>query len=154
MVTRLLPLVTVVAWAAMLWVPIVDSGGDGATVDIVITSLGGDVFDVESARPAFLLIWIGVLTAAVTVWLVRSFVIWSTAVTVLGILAVVRLVTLLGDPPRIMWDGTTDDGRRAFAEVIAEPAPGALLWTGGSLCLIAAGICGFIGQRRKNREHG
>lgn len=150
--TRLLPLVTVAAWVAMLWVPIADSGDDGVPVGIVITSLGGDVFDFASARPAFLLIWIGVLTAAVTVWLVRSLVIWSSAVAVVGALAVARLVTLLGDPPRIMWDGTADDGSRAFAEVIAEPAPGALLWVAGSLCLIAAGICGLAEQRRRDRR--
>ena len=152
MLTRLLPLVTVAAWAAMLWVPIVDSGDDGVPVGIVITSLGGDVLDLESARPAFLLIWIGVLTAAVTVWLVRSLTSWSSAVTVLGALALIRLITMLGDPPRITWDGTAADGRRAFAEVVAEPAPGALLWTAGSLCLIAAGICGLVEQRRRDRR--
>jgi len=89
-----------------------------------------------------------VLTAAVTVWLVRSLVIWSAAVTALGALALIRLITMIGDPPRIMWDGAADDGSRASAEVVAVPAPGALLWTAGSLCLIAA----VVEQRRRNRR--
>ncbi|WP_167356909.1 hypothetical protein [Brevibacterium siliguriense] len=57
----------------------------------------------------------------------------------------------MANAPTLMWDAVDDQGRPIFGMVVAEPAMGAGLWAIGGLCLLAAGVCGLLGDHRRRR---
>lgn len=152
----------------MLWVPVAASPEDSSDAPqpprIIVTALGGPPFDLEEARGSMVLVAVGVLVCAAASLLltVRSRPdshpwpdvvrrIWSVGTLVLSACAIFMLVTLLADMPTIMWDAVDDQGRPIFGMVVAEPALGAVLWAIGCFGLLAAGVCGLLGDVRRRR---
>lgn len=145
---RLLPLITVAAWAITLALPILDSG-DSETGGIVVSSLGESVSS-TAVQPAFLLAWAGVLGCAASVWLFRSLTWWSIVAMLVAVMLGAFLVSVIMDPPSLLWDGVDAQGRPIGGYEVGEPAAGALVWVMGIGALFAAGVCGLIGRT----EHG
>ena len=145
-IARILPLFTVVAWAITLVLPVLDSGN---TIGprIIVTSLGGQSFDLADVEPVFLLAWAGVLGCALSVWLLRSLKWWSLATIVTSGLLCTLFVRMLVDPPMLMWDGADSQGNPIGGGEIGEPAIGAVLWGIGIVALFLAGVCGFLSAK-------
>lgn len=142
---RLLPLLTVAAWTITLVLPILDSGTSHGP-RIVVSSLGGDVFDLTGARPEFVLAWAGVLGCAASVWLFRSLRWWSVVTMLIALVLGFFLLAMIMDPPSLLWDGVDGQGRPTGGQEIGEPVAGALAWVIGIGALFAAGVCGLIAR--------
>lgn len=147
-VARLLPLVTVLAWAITLALPILDSGNARGPT-IVVSSLGGAPFDLSDANAAFVAAWVAVLVCAASVWLVRTLKWWSLATILVAVLLAAMLLMMIVDPPTLSWDGVDAQGRETGGYEIGKPVAGAVVWAVGLAALGAAGICGLIGHRRQ-----
>ncbi|MFT0846336.1 hypothetical protein VR010_01115 [Actinomycetaceae bacterium L2_0104] len=146
-IARLLPLLTTIAWAATLVVPVLDSGNTEGP-RIVVTSLGGRPFDLDKVEAVFVLAWISVLGCAISGWILRSLRWWSvTTMLVAGALGTL-LASMIRNPPIIMWDGVDAQGRMTGGAAIGEPAIGALIWAIGIVALLVAGVCGLVGATR------
>ena len=150
-IARILPLFTVIAWAITLVLPVLDSGN---TVGprIIVTSLGGQSFDLADVEPVFLLAWAGVLVCALSVWLLRSLRWWSLAAIATSGLLCALFVRMLTDPPMLMWDGVDPQGNPIGGAEIGEPAIGAVLWGIGIAALFVAGVCGFLGAKNSRKQ--
>lgn len=150
---RILPLLTLAAWVVTIWVPILDSASNslhtGESMRIVITSLGRSPFEPNEAEPQFVIIWGCLLACVSTAWLVDGLRLWSWATAGFGSVMLIFLAGEIADPRIIMWDGRDSEGQWIGGMEVASPAPGAALWTIGGVALIAAGICGLIGERRR-----
>lgn len=144
-IARLLPLLTVAAWAITLVLPILDSGNTPGS-RIVVSSLGGEPFALTEAQPAFLLAWACVLGCAASVWLFRTLRWWSVVSMLVAVLLGALLFTMLTDPPSLLWDGVDAQGRPTGGQEIGKPAAGAVVWAIGIGALFAAGVCGLIGR--------
>lgn len=152
-IARWLPVVAVLAWVAMIWVPVLDSGNDDGP-RLLITSLGEYPISPENFDIAFALPWAAILLCAVTAWFSRSLTLWSPAAVILGLVLLVALVAMVMDPPFFMWDGQDEQGRWVGGMEVGYPAPGAVLWALGSAALIAGGIFGLVGSRHcRHRRH-
>ncbi|SDT20853.1 hypothetical protein [Microlunatus soli] len=149
-IARFLPLITVVAWLITLALPVLDSG-NGHGPRIVVTSLGGDPFDLAGIELPFVLAWIGILGCAVTVWLLRSLTWWSVVAVLVTIALVALGAQLITDPPTLIWGGVDDQGRPTGGMERGEPVAGALVWLLGIAALATAAVCGFLGSRRVRR---
>src|SRR5699024_10473896 len=88
--------------------------------------------------------WAVVLIVAVTAWLLEASRWWSVAAIVLGTVLSLRLLQMIVDPPYLVWEGQTSSGTPTGGMEVAYPALGFGLWVLGSLCFIAAGVCGLI----------
>ncbi len=152
-IARWLPLITVAAWIAMIWIPVLDSGNDRGP-RLLVTSLGEHPISPENFDVAFVLPWAAILVCAVTAWLSRSLTLWSPAAVIVGLVLLVALVAMIMDPPFFMWDGQDEQGRWIGGMEIGYPAPGAALWALGSAALIVGGIFGLAGSRHcRHRRH-
>lgn len=155
-------------WIVMLWVPICASAEDTSESPhpprIIVTALGGAPFDLEEARMPYILVALGVFACAASALLltVRSQPdmrpwpdvvarMWSVGTLFLSLCAFLVLAELLMNLPTIMWDAVDDQGRPIFGTVVAQPSIGAGLWLIGCLCLLAAGVCGLLGDVRRRR---
>lgn len=145
---RLLPLVSVAAWALTLVVPIIRAD-EPQRDSIVVRSLGDISLDLTEASPPFVLAWAGVLACAGSVWLVRTLRWWSVVAMLVAAGLSALLINLLLDPPFLMWDGQDDQGRMVGGMVVGEPAAGALIWVIGILALFLAGVFGLVGGSRE-----
>ena len=139
---RLLPLLTVAAWALTLVIPVLDSGKNSGP-RIVVSSTGGTPFDLTDAEPVFLLAWAGVLGCAATVWLLRSLKVWSVVAIVVAVLLAVLLITTIMDPPTVFWDGIDAQGQHIGGAEVGGPATGSVLWAIGIGALFMAGLGGL-----------
>lgn len=144
---RLLPLVTVAAWIITIFVPVLDSGNDEGP-RITITSLGGAPLDPAELNPGFIAIWILIVIFAVLPWLFGHSRWWSATAILIGFVILLGLITVVIEPPFLMWDGQTDDGMPTGGMEVARPEFGFVLWVIGSQALVAAGACGWIGGQR------
>ena len=152
----------------MLWVPVVASPEDTSEAPqpprIIVTALGGPPFDLDEARGSMVLVAVGVLVCAAASLLltVRSWPdshpwpdvvrrLWSVGTLFLSVCVFLVLADMLANMPTIMWDAVDDRGRSVFGMVVAEPALGAVLWAIGGLSLLAAGVCGLLGDARRRK---
>lgn len=158
---RALASVPFVLWVLMLWIPVRASPkrppADLGPPPIVVTALGGPPLDIERVQADFALIGLGIAVCALSACLLAFFPRlslrpYSIATIALGLCAITVLVERLSDPPMIMWDAVDDRGRRIVDTVIGEPATGSLLWLIGCLSLLAAGVCGLLGEHRRGIE--
>lgn len=155
-------------WVALLWIPILASPaqppGDLNPPRIVVTALGGPPFDFAEARGSMFVVAVGVLVCAAASFLLTVRArpgmhpwpdtvgrLWSVGTLFLSFCAFCVLADLLANLPTIMWDAVDEQGLPVFGTVVAEPAAGAWLWAVGSLCLLAAGVCGLLGDHRSRR---
>ncbi|WP_209325618.1 hypothetical protein [Brevibacterium renqingii] len=148
---RVLPLGAVACWMITIVVPVLDSGDPDST-RIRVTSLGLSPIDMNDLDEVYLLLWIVILAGAVTAWLLAASKWWSVAAIVLGTVLCLRLLQMVVDPPFLIWDGQTASGLPAGGMEIAYPAPGFVFWILGSLCFVAAGVCGLTAEARKTRH--
>lgn len=146
-IARLLPLLTVMAWAITLVLPVLDSGNDHGP-RIVVSSLGGEPLDLADVQSPFVIAWVAVLGCAASAWLFRSLRWWSVATLLIAAVLGILLIGMLVDPPSLLWDGVDAQGRPTGGQEIGEPAAGALFWAMGIGALVAAGVCGLIGRAR------
>lgn len=125
-------------------------------------SRGGRALDLDGAQISVLsqisvaLIGLGVVICALSACVLRFFPRlslrpWSIATHALSLCAFAVLAAQLSEPPTIMWDAVDEAGRPVFDTVIASPAAGSLLWLGGIASLLAAGVCGLLGEHRRAR---
>lgn len=154
---RILPLLALAAWVVTIWVPVLDSASNslhsGDSMRIVVTSLGHLPYEAAEIDFEFVIIWSCLLTCVISVWLCDGLRLWSWGTSGLGIAVLVFLSSEIADPPTIIWDGQDSSGRSVGGMEVATPALGAVLWTIGGIALIAAGICGLIGERRRSGEN-
>ncbi|HCG56156.1 MULTISPECIES: hypothetical protein [Brevibacterium] len=154
---RTLPLLALAAWVVMIWVPVLDSANNslhfGDSVRIVVTSLGRLPDRAIETDFEFVIIWSCLLACAISVWLCNGLKFWSWSASGLGVVVLIFLTSESIDPPTIMWDGQDSGGQWIGGMEVASPAPGAVLWTVGGIALIAAGICGLIGERRRSGKN-
>lgn len=146
-IARLLPLATVAAWIVTTFVPILDSG-DSDGPRIRITSLGYSPLDPTDLDPGMVAVLVLILASAVLPWLVGASRWWSVAAFLIGVAVLMGLAAAVIDPPTMMWDGQTDKGMPAGGLEVARPTMGFVVCAIGSLALVAAGICGWIGRQR------
>lgn len=144
---RLLPLATVAVWIATIFVPILDSGGTEG-LGITITSLGEAPLGTRGTDPGLVAIWILIVIIALLPWLFGHSHWWSAAAILIGDVILFGLVAVAITPPSLIWDGQTAEGVPTGGMEIARPDFGFVLWIIGSLALIVAGICGWIGVQR------
>lgn len=128
-----------------LALPVLDSQNSTGP-QITASSLGGDPFDLSDAQPGFLLAWAAVLGCAASAWLLRSLRWWSVVAILVAVVLGGLLLTMLLDPPSILWDGVDDRGRPTGRQAIGEPAAGAVVWAAGIGALLAAGVLGLAGR--------
>lgn len=147
---RILPLATVAAGIVTIFMPVLDSG-NAEGPSIRITSLGYSPLDPTDLDPGMISVWVLTLTLAVLPWLFRASQWWSVAVILVGLVLLMSLATAVIEPPIMMWDGQTEDGRPTGGMEVARPAAGFAVCTIGSLALVAAGVCGWVGGRRLKR---
>lgn len=147
---RALPLGAVACWVITIVVPVLDSG-EPDSLRIRITSLGFSPIDMNDLDEIYLVLWIVILTGAVSAWLMKASKGWSAAAIVLGTVLGLRLLQMVVDPPYLLWDGQTTDGVPTGGMEIAYPAAGFGFWVLGSLCFFAAGICGLVAETRRTR---
>lgn len=147
---RILPLATVAAGIVTIFVPVLDSGNaDGPSIRI--TSLGYSPLDPTNLNPGMTSVWVLILTLTVLPWLFRASQWWSVAAILTGVGILVSLAFAVIEPPIMMWDGQTADGMPTGGMEVARPAAGFAVCTTGSLALVAAGVCGWVGGRRLKR---
>lgn len=155
-VARLLPILALCAWVVTLWVPVLDSSLNSLhtkeSTRIVVTSLGDVPRDLSDLDPKFVVIWSCLLACVISAWLVDRLRIWAWATVCLGVAVLALLINLMAEPPTLMWDGQDSSGRWIGGMEVASPVWGAALWAVGGLALIAAGICGLIGERQRSSE--
>lgn len=151
LLARLLPLVAVICWVITIFVPVLDSG-EPASLRIRVTSLGFSPIDMNDLDEVYLVLWIVIVTGAVTAWLFGASKWWSIAAIILGAVLSLRLLQMVVDPPYMLWDGQTADGVPTGGMMIAYPAAGFAFWVLGSLAFFAAGICGLVAAAQKNRD--
>lgn len=151
---RTLPLLALAAWVVMIWVPVLDSTSTTADSDvpvrIVVTSLGRLPDRAAELNFGFVVIWCCLITCAISVWLCDRLKYWSWATSVLGVIVLIFLASTIADPPTIMWDGRDGSGQWIGGMVVAAPAAGVGLGAIGGIALIAAGICGLLGEHRRS----
>ncbi|MDN5908954.1 MAG: hypothetical protein L0H76_05075 [Brevibacterium sp.] len=147
---RLLPLVSVAAWVAMIWVPIMASrtSGEGS---VILTSLGRHPIRIGDLGPDVLLPWAAVLICAAIVWIMDPPTWWSVVVILIGVGLFVMLQMILIDPPTAYFSSEDSEGEPFGATIIGRPAAGASYWILGSGALVLAGILGCIRDRRMLR---
>lgn len=150
-VARVLPVATVACWAITIVVPVLDSG-EPDSLRIRVTSLGFSPIDMNDLDEAYLLLWAVVLIVAVTAWLLEASRWWSVAAIVLGTVLSLRLLQMIVDPPYLVWEGQTSSGTPTGGMEVAYPALGFGFWVFGSLCFIAAGVCGLIADAQRTRD--
>ncbi|WP_155807353.1 hypothetical protein [Brevibacterium sp. VCM10] len=155
-------------WIVMLWVPVCASPEDPAESPrpprIIVTALGGAPFDLEEAHVPYVLVALGVLACAAAAFLLTVRPqpdmhpwpevvarMWSVGTLLLSLCAFIVLAELLANLPTIMWDAVDDQGRPIFGTVVAQPSMGAGLWLIGCLSLLAAGVCGLLGDVRRRK---
>ncbi|GGC33058.1 hypothetical protein GCM10010974_14480 [Brevibacterium sediminis] len=155
-------------WIVMLWVPVAASPEDTSEEPqpprIIVTALGGPPFDLDEARGSMVLVAAGVLicAAASPLLTVRSRPdshpwpdvvgrLWSVGNLFLSVCVFLVSADMLANMPTFMWDAVDDRGRPVFGIVVAEPALGAVLWAIGGLSLLAAGVCGLLGEVRRRK---
>lgn len=148
---RLLPIATVAVWIATIFVPVLDSGNTYGP-RITITSLGDAPLYTGELNPGLVAIWILIVVIALLPWLFGHSQWWSAAVIVIGIVILLSLVVAVIDPPLLMWDGQTAEGMPTGGMEVARPDIGFVLWIIGSLALVAAGVCGWVGGRRMKKH--
>ncbi|WP_231445593.1 hypothetical protein [Brevibacterium zhoupengii] len=119
---------------------------------IVVTSLGDVPRDLSDLDPKFVIIWSCLLACVISAWLVDRLRIWAWVTVCLGVAVLALLINLMAEPPSLMWDGQDSSGRWIGGMEVASPAWGAALWAVGGLALIAAGICGLIGECQRSAE--
>lgn len=151
LVARVLPLGAVACWVITIFVPVLDSGGQGA-MRIRVTSFGFSPIDMNDLDAGYLALWVIIVTGAFTAWLLAASKWWSVAAIVLGALLGLHLLQMVADPPILMWDGQTADGIPTGGMEVAYPAAGFGLWVLGSILYVAAGICGLVAAAQKNRH--
>ncbi len=155
-VARLLPILALCAWVVTLWVPVLDSSLNSlhtrGSMRIVVTSLGDVSRGLSDLDPEFVIIWCCLLACVISAWLVDRLLMWAWATVCLGVAVLALLINLMAEPPTLMWDGQDSSGRWIGGMEVASPAWGAALWAVGGLALIAAGICGLIGERQRSSE--
>lgn len=144
---RLLPLIAVIALAVTLALPILDSANENGP-RLMVTSLGGEPFDVTETKPAFLIAWIAVSACAASVWMFRSLKWWSIATIVVSVGLGALLVATILDPPWTTWSGIDTQGRETGGAEVAEPAAGAIVWIAGITALLVAGVLGIVDERK------
>lgn len=150
LVVRCLPLVTLAAWVITTVVPILDSD-EGSGPRLTITSMGEAPINFADLNPGVILGWAAVLVLAVLAWVLKGLKWWSVAAIIVGDLLVLTLGILAVDPPSLVWDGQTAEGMPAGGMVIARPAIGYYISIVGSCALVAAGLFGFMLNRRQTR---
>ena len=138
-----LPWVAVAAWVLMIWIPIFDSGDHGDE-RFNVTSLGSLEF-----LPTLLLAWAVVFICAATARAFSPFSHWSFVAGLSGVGLLIIEIVLLARPPRERVWVTDSAGEDRSALIVADPSAGVLLWMLGGCALIAAGVCGFISDRRR-----
>ncbi|WP_210604749.1 hypothetical protein [Brevibacterium oceani] len=151
LVAQALPWGAVACWVITIFVPVLDSG-EPDSLRIRVTSLGFSPIDMNDLDEVYLLLWVVIIVGAVTAWLMRASKWWSVAAIVLGTGLGLRMLQMVVDPPYLLWDGQTANGMPTGGMEIAYPAAGFVFWIAGSLCFLAAGICGLIAQARRTRE--
>lgn len=104
----------------------------------------------RGARPG---LWVLIVIIALLPWLFGLSQWWSATAILVGVVILVGLVAVVIDPPLLMWDGQTEDGMPTGGMVVAGPDFGFVLWIIGSLALVAAGVCSWIGGQR-TKKHG
>src|SRR5699024_2133156 len=77
---------------------------------------------------------------------------WAVAAIVLGTVLSLRLLQMIVDPPYLGWEGQTSSGTPTGGMEVAYPALGFGFWVFGSLCFIAAGVCGLIADAQRTRD--
>lgn len=145
---RMMPFVALAAWVVMIWVPIMDntaSDEDGVT----LTSLGRQTAGLVDFDPSVVISWLIVLMCAAVGLAVDPPHWWPAVVLGLGAVLYALLVGRLTHPPIVRWRGETTDGQSIGAIIVGYPAAGVNYWAVGSAALVAAGICGLIGQRQQ-----
>src|SRR5699024_5186862 len=150
-VARVLPVATVACWAITIVVPVLDSG-EPDSLRIRVTSLGFSPIDMNDLDEAYLLLWAVVLIVAITAWLLEASRWWSVAAIVLGTVLSLRLLQMIVDPPYLVWEGQTASGTPTGGMEVAYPALGFGFWVFGSMCFIAAGVCGLIADAQRTRD--
>lgn len=141
-VRRLLPLVAVAALLITLMVPVVVPS-DPRFNEFHLTSAGEPG---STEVPLLMLaIWAAVLVAAATAWIPR----WPALRTIFAFVAALALfllpVSILLDPPQLMWDGWDEaNDRPTGGVVVAQLSLGSALWVAGSLALTASGVLGIL----------
>lgn len=150
-VARVLPIATAACWAITIVVPVLDSG-EPDSMRIRVTSLGRSPIDMNDLDEAYLLLWAVVLIVAVTAWLLEASKWWSVAAIAIGTVLCLRLLQMVVDPPYLVWDGQTSSGMPTGGMEVAYPALGFGLWVFGSLCFIAAGVCGLVAEAQRTRD--
>lgn len=151
LIARMLPLVAVACWVITIFVPVLDSG-EPDSLRIRVTSLGFSPIDMNSLSEIHLVLWIVIVTGAVTAWLLDASKWWSVAAIVLGTVLGLRLLQMVVDPPYLLWDGQTAGGMPTGGMEIAYPAAGFVFWILGCLSFFAAGICGLVAAAQKDRD--
>src|SRR5699024_12298958 len=76
----------------------------------------------------------------------------AVAANVLGTLPGLRLPQMSGRPALLVWEGPASSGTPTRGMEVDSPAPGVGLWVLGSLCFIAAGVCGLIAAAQRTRD--
>ena len=151
-----MPILALCAWVITLWVPVLDSSLNSlhtrGSMRIVVTSLGDVSRGLSDLDPEFVIIWCCLLACVISAWLVDRLLMWAWVTVCLGIAVLASLINMVAEPPSLMWDGQDESGRWIGGMEVASPAAGAALWAIGSMALIAAGICGLIGERQQSPD--
>lgn len=150
-IATLLPLATVVAWVATIFVPVLDSGNDDGP-RIRITSLGETPFDQETAVPGFFAAWLLVVVFSILPLVFGISRWWSGAAMVIAALLIIVLVFAALNPPSLLWDGQTADGMPTGGMEVALPDFGFFICLVGALALGAAGSAGSSAGRSRPRR--
>lgn len=150
-IARLLPLVTVLAWVITVFLPVLDSGNLTGP-RIVVTSLGGDPLDPSGIKPPYVFAWLGVVGCAVLAWLLRSLTWWSVVTMIVTLALAVLLVSMISDPPSLLWDGVDARGHPTGGMERGAPAPGMLAWLLGIAALGVSAVLGLVGTRRSVQD--
>lgn len=148
-VARCLPLVTVLAWAITIAVPVLDSA-EPSGPNIVVNSFGAEPYQWDEVQDSFLIAWIAVLVCAAWAWWARPQRVWSVVTLVVAGGLAWMLLGLLLRPPMLMWDGVDAQGRPTGGSVVGEPAAGAVLWAIGIIALGVSGLWGFLSADRQS----
>lgn len=153
LIARMLPVLPLVVWVVTIWVPVLDSSRPGLHTSeynrIVVTSLGSIPVEMGELELEFVTIWACLLTCAISAWLLSGLKLWSWATAIFGASVMVFLSDMIAEPPIILWDGQDSSGRPIGGMEVAAVDVGAGLWLAGGVALIAAGVCGLVGERRR-----
>ena len=147
---RLLHLLAVLSYTVASFVPVLATEPDGSALSIRVSALGGmqdDGIGPEGLSPAALLVWLLVALAAAGVLVRPASRAWSLVSLIVAAAVAQRWVSLVRDPPLLMWDGQLPDGTPTGGMLVAEPTWGLVLPALTVACLVIGGLCAFARRR-------